>query len=302
MVPGTSHDVFKRMVRLVFVLWIWVTSGGAAAAEPVTEQRYQARLQTVEALLAADMRLAAEMGEASRGELASVRDDIARAKQAWSDQSGVEAMQALDRAYRTLQQLIGRRAESRSVQEPVGSREPVADQAAQREQFDRLLLSVNALLEAYKRIATEQGGRAALAPALEAIIAQAGDAAAAGEWSTALGKLNDAYTLLRQLIAQAREGKTLVRSLSFASPEEEYAYETEHLANLFVVTELLTRDRRQDPRAANQMDAAIGSAGRHRAQAAELAEQRQYSEAVKEMEAAGAQLMRAIRVAGIYLP
>ena len=105
--------------------------------------------------------------------------------------------------------------------------EQVAGEKTRRD-FNARLDSARALLAAQQRITQEKGAAPEATDAtrrIEAQIAQAQQLAAAGRLDEARPVIDRAYLTARVSIEAMRRGDTLVRSLNFASPREEYDYE-----------------------------------------------------------------------------
>ena len=97
----------------------------------------------------------------------------------------------------------------------------------EHEMYDRQLKAVNTFLSAYERVAKEGSSQAAAkqAEAIRTLIGKAEGEAGNGRYDEALEILDDAYIIARGDIREMRQGKTLTRTLDFATAEEEYDYE-----------------------------------------------------------------------------
>lgn len=171
--------------------------------------------------------------------------------------------------------------------------------AKSRIDFDALLESARSLAAAQKRIVAEKGvaDGAQTTRAIERLIAQAEADAAAGRQDSARGAAQQAYLLAKAAVSSMRGGDTLVRTLTFASQEEEYVYEVDRNdTHRMLLTVLLDAAR------AGQVQAAAGRASELRAQAEALANNRDFGGAVRQMEESTRELVRAIRGAGVYIP
>jgi hypothetical protein len=95
--------------------------------------------------------------------------------------------------------------------------------------YNARLDSVNALLGAYKRVASEKNSAAKgvgeTVAQIEKGVAAAAKLAQAGKYKEGRSELDRAYLVAKAGISNLRSGDTLVRSLNFASKEEEYHYE-----------------------------------------------------------------------------
>lgn len=163
------------------------------------------------------------------------------------------------------------------------------------------LESVNALLGAYKRVADEKGSPKGVAETVAQIdkgVAEAAKLAQAGKYKEGRAELDRAYLMAKAGISGLRSGDTLVRSLSFASKEEEYHYEIDRNNTHQMLIEVLLHDKRPD----SMVLGFIGKAKELRIEAEAAANGKDYATGVKLLEDSTAELVRAIRGAGIYIP
>jgi hypothetical protein len=168
-----------------------------------------------------------------------------------------------------------------------------------RGDFESRLESAKALLAAQRRIAAEKStpsGRETSA-AIERQVADAEAAARAGDLTAARASAERAYLLARAAIGSMRGGDTLVRTLTFASPEEEYAYELDRNdTHRMLLTMLLDGPKGEAAGPARTRSGEL----RTRAEAA--ARDRDYANALRLLEDSTRELVRAIRAAGVYIP
>lgn len=175
-----------------------------------------------------------------------------------------------------------------------------------RRDFDARLDSARALLGAQQRITTEKGAQPEAVQAtrhIEQLIAQAQQLAAAGRLDEARPPLDRAYLAARLSIESMRRGDTLVRSLNFASKREEYDYELDRNDTHRMLINLLLAERRDAAGAMPAgMQASVDRAAELRRGAEAQARQGDHAGAVKGLEDATRELVRAIRAGGIYIP
>jgi len=162
--------------------------------------------------------------------------------------------------------------------------------------------SVNALLSAYKRIANEKGVAATglgetVAP-VEKGIKEAEKLAQAGKYKEGRSELDRVYIVVKAGVSGLRSGDTLVRSLNFASKEEEFHYEIDRNNTHQMLIEVLLSEKRAD----SMVQRFVAKAKDLRAQAEGAAKGKDYATGVKLLEESTAELVRAIRGAGIYIP
>ncbi|MCG7963100.1 MAG: hypothetical protein N0E54_10410 [Candidatus Thiodiazotropha taylori] len=162
--------------------------------------------------------------------------------------------------------------------------------------------SLQALLEALQRVAVEKQSPS---PETEKIIQYADVAdklAAEGKIKQAQQQLNIAYDTVKQEVEKLRSGDTLVRTLKFASSEEEYVYELDRNDTHFMLVKLLLEDRNITSKAQAAVDQFLLQARQLRSQAEVDSEGGDYEEGIKKLEQSTSQIVRAIRRAGVYIP
>lgn len=167
--------------------------------------------------------------------------------------------------------------------------------------------SVNALLGAYKRVANEKGGTAKAVgetvAQIEKSVAEAARLALGGKYREGRSELDRAYLVAKAGISSMRSGDTLVRSLNFASKEEEYHYEIDRNDTHLMLINMLVQEKRADnPALDQQVSAFVAKARTLRTSAEGAAGQKDHAQAVRLLEESTAELVRAIRNAGIYIP
>lgn len=170
--------------------------------------------------------------------------------------------------------------------------------------FRNKLESVKALLAAQKRIASEKSevrGTSETTRQIEALLAEAEQKAASGQFDGGRTTLEQAYLLAKASVSSMRSGDTLVRSLNFASKEEEYHYEVDRNDTHQMLIKVLLEDK--GGTAANaRMKAFLDSAASLRRDAETAASRGEYAAGIETLERATSELVKAIRSAGIYIP
>lgn len=214
----------------------------------------------------------------------------ARQAQARNDAQGVA--QALSNAKKTIFQamrLVGKKV----VQEDKRSR------------YNKKLHSLKALLEAHHRIAAEKGNNAStteIEDHARTEMAKAQKHYDKGQLDDAQAMIDNAYLSIKLSLTRLRKGATLVRSLHFNTPEDEYRYEVSRNDTHNILINTVLKDKLSDPRLGKLMAIPMEKARQLRHQAELEAKNRQFKSAIKTMEKATSQLIRAIRMAGIYIP
>jgi len=164
--------------------------------------------------------------------------------------------------------------------------------------------SVAALLAALERIEAENGTdeHTKVREQVTSLLTAADDRARAGDLDAAREGTQQAYLLLKVALEELRGGKTLVRSLDFASREEEFRYELDRNDTHQML--LRSLQAKSDPNDAKRKmgDAMMATALGHRADADRMAAEKRFEDAIERLDASTKELIRAIRVSGIYIP
>lgn len=163
--------------------------------------------------------------------------------------------------------------------------------------------SVKSLLSAYQRVANEKGSAARgvkeTVAQIERSVMIAEDLAKGAKFKEGRAELDQAYLVAKAGISSLRSGDTLVRSLNFASKEEEYHYEVDRNNTHQMLIKVLVEERK----AGDQMiQNYMAKAQDLRNQGDAAAAKKDYESAIKLLEDSTAELVRAIRNAGIYIP
>ncbi|HSG77800.1 MAG TPA: hypothetical protein VLA30_16910 [Burkholderiales bacterium] len=175
----------------------------------------------------------------------------------------------------------------------------------QRAEFDARLKSVQALLAAQQRISAEKPGTphaAETGRSIEELIDEARRLAAANELQKAAAALDRAYLLAKAAVSSMRAGDTLVRSLNFASPEEEYRYELDRNDTHMMLIKVFGADEARMAGADNMLKGFVTRAVELRSSAERAAAGGDHAAAIEQLERSTRELVRAIRGLGIFIP
>ncbi|MDP2369638.1 hypothetical protein [Rhodoferax sp.] len=183
--------------------------------------------------------------------------------------------------------------------------EQVTGEKEQRD-FDNRMESVRALLVAQKRISAEkrQGAKGAeITLSIESKIRDAAALAAGGKLDQARLLLDQVYRTTNLAIEGLRQGDTLVRSLTFATKQEEYLYEVDRNDTHKMLIKVLLDERRASNAGLETMVRKyMEQAASLRANAEGMAAKQDFESAIKLLEDSTRELVRAIRGAGVYIP
>jgi hypothetical protein len=178
----------------------------------------------------------------------------------------------------------------------------IAD-AKQRTDYQARLDSTRALLDAQKRIAAEKNQARAgeTTRQVEGMIAEAERHAQGGRLPEAKRSIDQAYLTVKAAIGSMRGGETVVRSLNFATPAEEYHYEIDRNDTHRMLVDMLLKEKRGGSTDA-MVDQAVNTAAQLRTRAEGEAARKDHPAAIKTLEESTRELVKAIRAAGVYIP
>ncbi len=170
-----------------------------------------------------------------------------------------------------------------------------------RNDFAARLDSVNSLHAAFRRVAAEKPGAVGVAETsrdIENLIGNAQQLAGEGKLDAGRAALDRAYLLAKAAVSSLRSGDTLVRSLYFATKEEEYHYEIDRNDTHQMLIKVLLDGKTRSAGQQTLMEKAL----QLRAQADAAAAGADHTTAVKLLEDSTRELVRAIRSAGVFIP
>jgi hypothetical protein len=129
-----------------------------------------------------------------------------------------------------------------------------------------------------------------------AALTRAGDHAAAGE------RLREAYRLVVDAVTRLRNNETVVYALNFRTPADEYRYEEKrHQSYALLVHQMVSTGAAQGPRG-QLVNRFLEDASRLAEQAREQAAGGDHATAIKSMEDANRNMVRALQMMGLSIP
>lgn len=163
------------------------------------------------------------------------------------------------------------------------------------------LESVQALLGAYKRVSGEKSakGVSETVGQIEKSIAAAAALANGRKYKEARAEIDRGYLVAKAGLTSLRSGDTLTRSLNFANKEEEFHYEIDRNNTHQMLIKVLVDDQKASGEMVKNF---LSKASELRLKADDAASRKDHAEAVRLLEESTAELVRAIRNAGIYIP
>jgi len=174
-----------------------------------------------------------------------------------------------------------------------------------REDLDRRQRSLDALLVAHERIMVEKGTadeHTALLADIDADIRSVETMLSANKIDQAREHLDRAYEKTRLSVEQSREGETLLRELKFETPEDEFQYELDRNDTHRMLLTVLLQEKMKNERVKDRVHSYVEEADKLRESATDQASDQHFDEAITLLERSTAELVKAIRGAGVYIP
>ena len=165
--------------------------------------------------------------------------------------------------------------------------------------------SVTVLLEALERIGKEKGVQGTTSDAAARVRALQGEAQAlrdAGDLDRGRASLDMALDTAKRAIEVQRGGETLVRSLNFATKEDEYHYELDRNDTHRMLVDVLVKEKRSKAGIDRMVTTFTDRAQKLRGDAERQAGTGDFAGAVTTLEKSTKEYIRAIRSTGIYIP
>jgi len=174
-----------------------------------------------------------------------------------------------------------------------------------RQDLDRRQRSLDALLVAHERIMVEKGTaeqHTFLLADIDADTRAVETLLAANKIDQAREHLDLAYEKTRLSVEQSREGETLLRELKFETPEDEFQYELDRNDTHRMLLTVLLQEKMKNERVRDRVHSFVEEADKLREGATDQASDQRFDEAITLLERSTAELVKAIRGAGVYIP
>jgi hypothetical protein len=215
--------------------------------------------------------------------------DEARSQQVAGDVPAAE--KAVDEALRTVST-----ASAAVVKEPLLS--PKIQLAQNAELATQVRGYSASIADALKKQGKRQDPRLGQ---LERMLDEAGKLTAAGRHGEANRLLTEAYRLAVATVSELRAGETVVIDLKFDTPADEYAYEQSRNRSHEMLVEMTLQEGRADGEKRDMVERYVGESRQLRTQAEVQAKAGDYRAAIKSLEEATKQLVRALRATGMAI-
>ncbi len=186
----------------------------------------------------------------------------------------------------------------------------LAEKKKAEDNSDKLILearlkSVDALMDAMQRISKEKNLQAKtdkIKTTADMEIEHAMSMMKNGEIEDARKVVDMVYVNIKSAINDMRSGDTLVRSLHFDTPKDEYLYEVDRNETHSMLVMMFLKEKMQDPETMARAQKFLDRAEESRKKAEASAQKGNYKQAVKNYEESTRQIIKAIRSAGFYIP
>lgn len=220
------------------------------------------------------------------------RRSIDAARKALEEGRADDAAKLLDDALRAASSASRKLSQSdRSLTESA-QRKSLADLGEQLEMYRSSLRDLSA--------DPERGAAAkSLLSRVDALAADSRALAEGGRLGDANKKLGEAYRLAVEEMSRLRAGQEVVLSLKFDTPADEYAYERKRFVSNEMMVDMMVAEGRASGERQKLVDGFVSEGRRLGGDAEARANSGQYEEAVKLMEQASAQLIRALQSMGL---
>lgn len=282
-----------RLSLFLVGMLAFVVTAGAATDSPLDPDQLKQRLDSLKTLLESSS--AAKQIESGRNANSLAERD--RAFALW--RKAEKALEAGDlvAAQKRLQEV----SRVMFVATRLAPHDDISAEKAKRDYLNRRD-SIEALMSAQTRISDEKGnvvGAAEIATRVKKMVAEAERLAGSGKYVDARVVADKAYLLVKTSVGSMRSGDTLVRSLNFATEEEEYRYELDRNDTYMMLVDILVV---QMGRGNSNIDKLVELSKGLREKAEKAADEGAHRAAIDLLEESTAELVRAIRGTGLYIP
>jgi hypothetical protein len=302
MSEGTQKMKMLRTAALAPLVLAGVLLAGAAEAQetkrlPVTASGTEQKAKFVGSLVTSSQpskAIEASGNEQAKKALGIARGLVDQAKKDLADGKYEDADVKLNKAIEMVT------AETRNVSE--GD----VKSGRAKDGYEKRLATVKAMMDAQTRVAKEKSITTGNATSKREIVTKYMEEAEAlaklGRYEQAIVILDKAYTSVTADVAQMRSGDKLVKELKFDTPQDEYIYEVDRNDSHVMLLKLQLSEKPPMAGYAEQIEQLRREAEDVRKQAEEQGRVKNFSEAIKTMGDSTQRLIRALRMAGAYIP
>lgn len=288
-------------IRLAFEAGHLSQMASADRDKPKTD--YESRLRSIQALTTAYASITKSSGKSElvRQLNKKIEDDLATADMLRAEDNYVAGRAALDKAYLVVRDAVEQVRGGQTIGELSSNG---INASPLQHDYETKLRSITALLDAQQRIADEKSSvehKQQLKLTVSALLNSADDYASANDYEQAIKTLNQAYQIVTSSIEQLRGGETLVRTLHFETPEEEYHYELDRNETYHMLIHMLVEDKKT-MEITERIQQFLDQANALRKLGEHQAENGDFDTAIKSLEQSTRNLIFAMRNAGFFIP
>jgi len=290
----------KRVVLGLMAFALAAVIGAATAQEnkrlPATQANTEQKAKFVRNLVTnsqASRSIEASGSESAKASLNQARGLVGDADKDIAGGKFDTADEKLNRALEIVQ------TESRKLSDGTGAAK------SSKDAYERRLATVKAMMDAQSRVAKEKALTGNVASKREAITKYMEEAEAyakLGRYDQANVTLDKAYAAVTQDVSSMRSGDKLVKDLKFDTPHDEYVYEIDRNDSHIMLLRLQLAEKPPMGGYAEQIEALRREADDMRKQAEVQGNGKNYPEAIKTLGDSTQKLIRALRMAGAYIP
>lgn len=254
---------------------------------PVVEQK----LKLIENLLNSP-----KVRDAAAGDNAEIKGLVAKARELVEAARGDLAGQEYDRAANTLDEALKAvSAVSARASRGGATLSEDARRAQNADLTEQIRTYRGSLAEAAKldKAAQDALGR------LDRVTAEAAEMTRAGRHADANRLLAEAYKLAVTSVSQSRAGQTVVMSLKFETPADEFAYEQRRNQSQAMLVDMMVSEGRAQGSLKDAVNRQTTESRKLRERAESEAKTGDYKSAIKSMEQATGELTRALQTMGL---
>jgi len=181
----------------------------------------------------------------------------------------------------------------------------VGSSEKEKQQYDQLMQSVDALMIALQRISAEKGQVAEADEIKRIAVARIENSKILmenGQPYSAKKELNKVYVEIKTSISKLRSGETLINSLRFKSKKDEYLYELDRNDTHHMLVSLLLVEKVENASKKKKAQTFINEAAQLRERCEVKAREGDYDSAISACEKSTSLLIKAIRNSGFFIP
>lgn len=137
---------------------------------------------------------------------------------------------------------------------------------------------------------------------LDKLLHRAETSTSKGDHAQSRKLLEEAYQMTVSAVASLRQNDTVVYSLDFQTPADEFRYEADRYKGYEILIDQLVAAGKSEGQAGKLVERYVGEGEKLKSEASQLAAAGHYDQAIKTMEDANRSLARALQMMGVPIP